>query len=257
MAVSGTNSLWQDGIIDVGTLKIGSVAVTATPAELNILDTVTATATEMNYLDIATLGTGAASKAVVLDANGAYTGPTTEDAVWTWSVTSTSTDGGTSVEPFVHNTTMTGVGGVGGRARFELDTAVALGGWANALKAQTQFASGGAVTGLGSAFVAELITGDGMSAGSYAPLEIELGMPSGGLTGSRTSFISFNLYGADAGTMDDNGFLFDLNGVTAGAGDLFASNAKSGIGMTHTLKCQILGTTYFIALHTSANFGGT
>jgi len=35
MAVSGTNTLWQDGIIDVGTLKIGAVALTATPAEIN------------------------------------------------------------------------------------------------------------------------------------------------------------------------------------------------------------------------------
>jgi hypothetical protein len=37
----------------------------------------TATAAEINYLDIATLGTGAASKAVVLDANGDYAFPAT------------------------------------------------------------------------------------------------------------------------------------------------------------------------------------
>jgi hypothetical protein len=174
-----------------------------------------------------------------------------------FSVTSASTDGGTSVEPFVHNVTMTGAGGVGGRARFELDTNVILGSWANALKAQIEFGATGGVTGLGSAFVAEMILSAGTASGSYAPLEIELGLATGALTGTRTSFISMNVYGDDAGTMDDNGFLFDLNGVTAGAGDLFASNAKTGIGMTHTLKCQILGTTYFIALHTSANFGGS
>jgi hypothetical protein len=51
--------------------------VTSTTAELNILDGVTATATELNYLDIATLGTGAASKAVVLDAGDDYTWPAT------------------------------------------------------------------------------------------------------------------------------------------------------------------------------------
>lgn len=49
--------------------------VTSTASELNILDGVTATATELNYLDIATLGTGAASKAVVLDAGDDYTWP--------------------------------------------------------------------------------------------------------------------------------------------------------------------------------------
>lgn len=49
--------------------------LTATAAELNILDGVTATAAELNYNDITTLGTGAASKAVVLDSNGDYTWP--------------------------------------------------------------------------------------------------------------------------------------------------------------------------------------
>ncbi len=96
---------------------VGSAAVTATPTELNYLDiatlgtgaaskavvldsgddytwpatgiltygvlkdsaatTVTATGAELNYLDITTLGTGAASKAVVLDAGEDYTWPAT------------------------------------------------------------------------------------------------------------------------------------------------------------------------------------
>jgi hypothetical protein len=44
--------------------------VTTTAAELNILDGVTATAAELNYLDITTLGTSQASKAVTADASG-------------------------------------------------------------------------------------------------------------------------------------------------------------------------------------------
>jgi hypothetical protein len=47
--------------------------VTSTAAELNILDGVTATASELNYLDITTLGTTQASKAVTADANGVVT----------------------------------------------------------------------------------------------------------------------------------------------------------------------------------------
>jgi len=43
--------------------------VTSTAAELNILDGVTATAAELNYVDVTTAGTAQASKAVVLDAN--------------------------------------------------------------------------------------------------------------------------------------------------------------------------------------------
>jgi hypothetical protein len=43
---------------------------TVTTAELNILDGVTATTAELNYNDITTLGTSEASKAVTADANG-------------------------------------------------------------------------------------------------------------------------------------------------------------------------------------------
>lgn len=50
--------------------------VTATTNELNILDGVTATAAEINYLDIASLGTGVGSKALVFDAAGTFDGVT-------------------------------------------------------------------------------------------------------------------------------------------------------------------------------------
>lgn len=59
---------------------LASVGTGEDPTELQVLDTldnVTATAAEINYLDITTLGTGAASKAVVLDAGDDYTWPAT------------------------------------------------------------------------------------------------------------------------------------------------------------------------------------
>jgi len=43
--------------------------VTSTAAELNILDGVTATTAELNYLDVTAVGTAQASKAIVLDSN--------------------------------------------------------------------------------------------------------------------------------------------------------------------------------------------
>lgn len=50
--------------------SLSDLSVTATVAELNILDGATITTTELNYLDIATLGTSEASKAVTADTNG-------------------------------------------------------------------------------------------------------------------------------------------------------------------------------------------
>jgi len=54
---------------------LGGIAETLAAAELDILDGATVVTAELNYLDIAVLGTGAASKAVVLDGSGNYTAP--------------------------------------------------------------------------------------------------------------------------------------------------------------------------------------
>jgi hypothetical protein len=51
----------------------GTTAVTASGAEMNLLDGVTATTTELNYLDVTTLGTSENSKAVTQSAGGVIT----------------------------------------------------------------------------------------------------------------------------------------------------------------------------------------
>jgi hypothetical protein len=65
------------GAVIEGALTIGSDLVSPSASELAAINGMTATAAELNYLDIATLGTGAASKAVVLDAGDDYTWPAT------------------------------------------------------------------------------------------------------------------------------------------------------------------------------------
>ena len=57
--------------------------------------TVSSSAAELNYLDITTLGTGAASKALVLDASGDYTFPATATIVMPSSGTMTYNSGST------------------------------------------------------------------------------------------------------------------------------------------------------------------
>lgn len=60
----------------------GTVLDNAALANVNLLDGLTASMTELNYNDITTLGTGAASKAVVLDANGDYIWPSTGQLIF-------------------------------------------------------------------------------------------------------------------------------------------------------------------------------
>ena len=52
------------------------------------------------------------------------------------TTTSDSTNGSSSVEPVLVSTTMTGAGGVGGRAKFLTTINAALGAWSNALKGE-------------------------------------------------------------------------------------------------------------------------
>ena len=97
---------FPEGAIDVldqlsGTELSILDGATVTTAELNILDGVTATAAELNYLDIAALGTGAASKAVVLDSGDDYTWPAT--GVLTYGVLNDGTDALTATAAEINN----------------------------------------------------------------------------------------------------------------------------------------------------------
>jgi len=97
----------QNQASDIGTATtsdlVAIIDVSATPDGItygdgaNILEMIgtTASAAELTYLDITTLGTGAASKAVVLDASGDYTYPATGTIIYPSSATLTLQSGST------------------------------------------------------------------------------------------------------------------------------------------------------------------
>lgn len=172
----------------------------------------------------------------------------------TFTVSSASTSGSVSVEPALFSTTLTGVGGVGGRVRAYMTTNVALGGWSNALKGEVTYGASGRTTGLGSAICSEMTLSAGTSSGTYAPLELELNLGTGALTGTATSLIYGSVNGADAGTFDTNGFLLNLAGVTAGANNAFRTGltaATINAATTAALRIKIGATTYYIPLATA------
>jgi hypothetical protein len=183
--------------------------------------------------------------------NLTHTAGTPQFQVYT---TNAGTSGSTSAEPVLVYTTLTGIGQVGGRARFFMTSNVALGGWSNALKGEVTYGASGRTTGLGSAICAEMTLSAGTTSGTYAPFEVELNLASGAKTGTQSSFMYFSVNGADKGTFDDFGFLFSLNGVTAGATHIFQTADVHAVSITHTLKCAIGGTAYYIPLSTSAAF---
>lgn len=240
-----------------GTFTLGGNVLT--PAELAALDgvtpgTVTANkavivdankdATTFGALSAVTL-TGTTVNATTLAASGAFNYTGGDMNVTT---TSASTSGSVSVEPVLVSTTMTGAGGVGGRAKFLTTINAALGSWSNALKGEVTYGAAGSTTGLGSAVLAEMTLSAGTSAGTYAPLELELNVPSGAATGTLTSFIHASMQGAGVATMDTNGRFINIVGVTAGAGKMWKTGTTLGTA-AGGLRCRIAGTDYWLPFY--------
>ena len=155
------------------------------------------------------------------------------------------------------NTTASGVASKHSGANFVTTTAVALGDWANAMNGKIDFGTTGRVTGLGGAICAELDLGAGCTEGSYACFEAEMILPAAGsLTGTRSSFHTMNVSGhaTGVGRFDTNGFLFDVNGLSAGASNLFRTGltaATINAATTAALRIQIGGVTYSIPIATA------
>ena len=157
--------------------------------------------------------------------------------------TSASTDASNSVRPIHMVNTMTGVGGVGGRAEFEMNTEVVLGGWANALKGYTDFGTAGSVTGLGSAVVAEMrMPNKTLTGGNYAPMEIELVVQENSATGGTpVSFMHSQVSGHATGVTEFNttGYLMSFQGLEDVAGGVFEAEVNTdSMSMTHVLNEQ-------------------
>jgi hypothetical protein len=135
----------------------------------------------------------------------------------TVDVTDTST-GSTNAAAVTTTLTLTGAGAVGWASKSDLEANVALGAYANGLYGYLAFGASGRVTGLASGTVGEVVLSAGCTQGTYAAFEAEIGMPSGAVTGTNTSFFYLSTYGADKATFDTSGTLFNLAGVTKGTG---------------------------------------
>ncbi|GAF85358.1 unnamed protein product [marine sediment metagenome] len=135
-----------------------------------------------------------------------------------------------NVVPFLVDTVLTGIGATGGRAEFKLSTDVKLGGWANALKAIFDCKATGQVSGLASAFCAEMVqpTG-GITHGTYCSLELQLSTESG-IPSHKTSLIYANVGGNAKAQFDSAGALLDLHCESIGAAAFVNTNINAVAG---------------------------
>ena len=170
----------------------------------------------------------------------------------TVDVTDAST-GSTNAAAITTSLTLSGVGGVGWASKSDLEANVALGAYANGLYGYLEFGASGRVTGLASGTVGEVVLSAGCTQGTYAAFEAEIGMPSGAVTGTNTSFFYLSTYGADKATFDTSGTLFNLAGVAKGSGK-FLQDTTTGptIRPVQVIKVITPDGTRYLPLYSTA-----
>lgn len=229
------------------TVRLDTILTTGTAASIISTGVMTTTG---NLLTLTANSATTAAGLLLVNATGLTTG---NAAVITTS--SASTDGGTSFEPMKLVTTMTGAGGVGGRFKSSLTTNVALGAWSNAIKGEVTYGASGSTSGLGSAILGEMTLSAGTASGNYALFEGELNLASGASTGTATSLIYLSVNQSGGNTaFDDNGFILNIQGLTAAAADTFRTGltaATVNAATTAALRIKVGSTTYFIPLATA------
>jgi hypothetical protein len=184
--------------------------------------------------------------------NSTITGTVTSTAVANIAVTNATT-GSSNAAASTTTLTLTGVGGVGWASKSDLEANVALGAYANGLYGYLEFGASGRVTGLASGIVGEVVLSAGCTQGTYAAIEAEVGMPSGAVTGTNTSFLYLSSYGADKATFDTSGTLFNLAGVTKGSGKLLQdTTAGPTIRPVQVLKVVTPDGIRYLPLYSTA-----
>lgn len=173
-----------------------------------------------------------------------------------WYFTSANTSS-TNSEPFYVKSVMTGAAGYGGRCRFHSYTNAALTTNFMALKAYAEFGDSGSVTGLAAGLCAEMVTPNAdLGGGNFYPLELEY-VAGGTSTASaanagRVGWMYMNNTGDADGDFDDNGVLFDIEGLTAGSGHLWDTTANAATG-DNTIKIKVNGTIKYLLVADDAS----
>jgi hypothetical protein len=146
---------------------------------------------------------------------------------------------------------LTGAGGGGEAARIFTTVDDVAAGTAHGAHISLNFDATGSVTGLGVAARATLHVPDDASwaPGTIAAMQAEIysdGAASDTDGATEVSFLRFVNGGHANGIadVDDDANLLKLDGFTVGAGNVVA--AKTAAAVSHTIRCDIGGTTYYL-----------
>jgi hypothetical protein len=170
--------------------------------------------------------------------------------------TTNNSTGSADAVPVLIDSLMTGAGGVGQALKVNQAVATAaLGAYANAIYGLLTLGTTGSVVGLGAPICSEIVfnTGTAGGAGTYAGVEIELttGAATAFVAGTVVSCIYISANGVTAGVIDDNAFLVDMAGFTAGAAHIWQTGATLPATVGGSLRIRVGGVAYYIPVYTS------
>ena len=139
-------------------------------------------------------------------------------------------------------------------AQFILTSNVKCGAYANAILGKIDFATTGYVHGLAGVICAELDMPGGSlpgGNGTYTLYEAEINCPTSYVGGVPIHVFTINAWGDNVAEFNTNGFLFDIEGVTANTGKLI----EVGTGMstvTGTIRCKLNGAAIYLPYYSAA-----
>lgn len=110
--------------------------------------------------------------------------------------------------------------------KVQLVSDVKTGAWAQAIFAQTDYSTNGLAHGSGSVICAELsLPASSVTRGTYYVWQSEIDCPTNCVMNSNpVGVMSISVWGGDPTQFDDVGLLFDISGVTSGAGKFWYDN---------------------------------
>jgi hypothetical protein len=142
----------------------------------------------------------------------------------------------------------TGAGGTGEAARIFASVTNVAASTVRGAHISLEFAASGTVTGLGVALECTLhLNSGGTAGGTLAPLKVAINSDNAASdpAGSTLSFIQVVNQGLALDDVDDDAFLFDFSGFTAGANKMW-SDTTSGVGDEFLRVKTPNGTRYLI-----------
>lgn len=170
--------------------------------------------------------------------------------------TTNNSTGGADAVPVLIDSLMTGAGGVGQALKVQNKVAtVALGAYCNAIYGILDLGTTGSVVGLGAPICSEITfnTGTAGGAGTLAGVEIELttGAATVFVAGTVVSCLYISANGATKGVIDDNAYLVDMAGFTAGAAHIWQTGGTLPSTVGGSLRIRVGGIAYYIPVYTS------